>query len=103
MLEHDAYLVLAAFDEPHFVPRIRALAQNTQAGGSGSLAMHGDTAPELLFLFLCETAVHLDQISLRDVAGGRSEPIRELAVIGQQEEPFTGVIEASDRVHTLSQ
>ena len=60
-------------------------------------AMHGDAFAELLFLRLGQRAVHLHHVSFGDVVGGRGEAMRELAVVGQQQQSLAVIIQPAHR------
>jgi hypothetical protein len=102
MFEHDADLVLPAFSDLHFVPRIRAVLDALQLRRRRPPAMHGDTLAKLLLLRLCQPAGHLHYICLGDVVGGRGQAMRELAVVGQQQQSFAVIIQAAHRKHAFA-
>ena len=97
MFEHHADLILAAFLEFHFVPRIVARLDQLDQRGRGLLAADRDAGCELCELFFGEVAVDLHHVGLLDVAGGGSDAMRELAVIGEQQQAFAGVVETANR------
>src|SRR5579875_1928860 len=82
VFKHDADLILAAFDEAHFVPRVNAFADELEAGGGRAASVHRDAVAEFLLLVGREGAVGFDEISFSDVTGGGHQLVGEVAVIG---------------------
>jgi len=68
MLEHDADLLVAAFDELHFVPGVIAAADQPYGRGRGALAAERDAGAKLLFFFGGQHAFDLHEVSLQHVA-----------------------------------
>lgn len=95
MLEHDPDLVLPPFDESYFVPRVLTLADEFQSRRRGFAAVHRDSTPKLLFLVGQQRSVCFCEIGLGYVTRGRHHLVREVAVVGKQQQSFAGVVEAS--------
>ena len=94
VLEHDADLLVASFDEPHFVPGIVAAARADAARRARcGVPLERNAGAELLFLFGCELAFRFDQVSLRHVAARGGDGVGELTVVGKQNETFAVIIE----------
>src|SRR6185295_9559454 len=67
VLEHHPDLILTAFDQADFVPGIFFPPDQFQSRGRRHSALHGNTAPKLLFLCGGKQTRHLHQVVLRDV------------------------------------
>ena len=83
MLEHHADLVLAAFGEADLIPGILAGLDEFDVRGGGAAAVERDAVGERRNLFVGQIAVHFYDIRFDNVAGGRGDTVRELAVIGE--------------------
>lgn len=69
VLEHDADLVLTAFNEAHLVPGVIAFFDELETGGCSFAAVHGNAVAESFLFFVSEGTFDFHQISLSDVAG----------------------------------
>ncbi len=101
--KHAPNLAIAAFDQRDLIPRIRGLLHNANRSrpSSHALAVIGsnrNTGAQFGDRRFCRRAGNFYQISFRDVRRRFHEPVRELAVIGQQQQAFTGVVESADRI-----
>ena len=108
-LEHLAQLAIAALDEDHFVPGVVTFTHLANAGRCGpnflalfrTAAVDRDAlaqAVERLFGWL---AGNFDEIGLFDARRSLGELIGELAVVGDHEQAFAQVVEATDGVKAL--
>ena len=84
MLEHDTNLVLAAFHQPDFVPRVVGLLDELDLGRRRAASAQRDARPERFHLLVAEEAVRLDDVDLFHVTGRRRNAVGKLAVGGQQ-------------------
>ncbi len=103
-LSHTANLLVSAlFDgelEPGFVPFV---AQEVRFGGKRGAIFERDAVAPSIEVLLLHDAAHLDHVGLRDGALRVQEAVRELAVVGREQRPRGGEVEASDRKKTGSQ
>jgi len=96
MLEHHADLVLAPLGEADLIPGILAGLDELDVRGGGAAAVQRDAVGERRDLFVREVAVHFYDIRFDNVAGGRGDSVSELAIIGEDEQAFAGIIEPTD-------
>jgi hypothetical protein len=96
VFEHHSDLVLAAFGEADFIPRILAGLDEFDVGGRGAAAMQRDAGLKRFHLFIGEGPGNFHYIRFDDVGGGRCDAMGELAIIGEQQQAFAGIVEAAD-------
>ena len=108
-LEHFAQLAVAALDENHFIPGIVALADLADAGRRGANlfraglpALNGDARAQQVEFGFAGNPGHFHQIGFFHAGGGAGQAVGQLAVIGHQQQAFTHVVQAADRVEPLA-
>src|SRR5438309_792650 len=99
VLEHDADLLIASFNQLHFIPGIIAAPDHLQTRRRGALSAQRYTGAKLLFLLRSQRAFNLYEVSLRDAALCRRDGIGELAVVSQKDQAFTVIIKPPHRIH----
>jgi len=102
-LEHAADLAIAAFDESDFVPGIggvfveldfRRRSFDTAAVVEGN----GDTVAKALDRLLVGAATDFDEIGFGDVRAGFGQFLCEVAIVGEKQESFAGVVETPNGI-----
>src|SRR5690242_799977 len=84
--EHIPDLAVAAFDEPHLIPRILGAPRQLEARRGSAPAAQRHSLAELLFLVARKHAVYFNQVNFRYMTSGGGEDIRKFAVIGHQQQ-----------------
>src|SRR6266571_1056344 len=104
LLEHMPDLAIASFDQCDFVPGIICFADHTNFGGSRFHPPTGFgwdekalTEPGEFFLRRCSSYFY--KISLWDMRSRLHQAMSKIAVISEEEETLTRVIEAPHGVH----
>jgi hypothetical protein len=110
LLEHLTQLAVAAFNEDDFVPGVVALANLANLGGRSlhpagtrSAALDSHARTEAVQLFVAWFTAHLYEVSLFHSGCGAREFVGEVAVVGDEQEAFAQVVQASDGVEPLAQ
>jgi hypothetical protein len=89
-LDHPLDLMLTALMNGDLEPGIAfRLADLRHFRRCGKPVLQFDAPFEGLDLGIVEHAFHLDQISFRNMVAWMEQRLREIAMIGQQHEPFT--------------
>ena len=98
MLEHPADLAVLAFPEAHLDPAVAAGAA-LQIGVDRAVAdaVDLDAVDQLLELLLADLAEDAGAVGALDAGGGQLELALELAVGGEQQQPFGVQVEPADR------
>ena len=110
LLEHLAQLAVAAFNEDDFVPGVVALADFANLGGRSLhpararlAALDSHARTEAVELFFGWFAAHLYEVGLLHACCGTGELVGEIAVVGDEQEAFAQVVQASDGVEPFAQ
>jgi hypothetical protein len=110
LLEHLAQLAVAAFNEDDFVPGVVALANLANLSGRSLhpararlAALDSHARTEAVQLFLAWLTAHFDEVSFFHSCCSTRELVGEVAVVGDKQEAFAQVVQASDGVEPLAQ
>jgi hypothetical protein len=103
LFEHASNLAILAFDQSDFVPGIAGLTNQIHASRRGlhsSPVFRADkqTRAQFAKAVFFGLAGHFHHVSFRDVRCSLHQEIGELAVVGEQEQAFAGVIESTDGI-----
>src|SRR5262245_24835015 len=102
VVEHLSDLLIAAFVERDFIPRVRlALFHQPYHSWRGSFAINRHAAFERPDLMLARLSLHLDFINLRRPLRAGDE-VSEIAVVGEQQQPFGVEIQPPDRMYFVA-
>src|SRR3990170_7493678 len=101
--KHSPDLILAALAQHHFVPRMARLfaplrRQRADPRGKRLAAIKRYSVAKRLQLFCRGRAGYLHPVGLWDAARSRQDVVGKLAVVGNQQQTFAGVIEPPDRI-----
>ena len=75
--------------------RLAPGSQSTDALGPGLALGEVDAVQKLLDIFAAGTPRHLDHVGLFDPVAGMSQALGQFAVVGEQQQPFAGLIESA--------
>ena len=97
---HAADLLVSPLVDRHLEPRLARFVTNHPHLRGGSLAIvELDAVHPALDVLLLHLAGDLDDVRLRNLAARVQEPLREVAVVGHQQDAAGVEVEASDGVH----
>ena len=101
-VEHAAYLLVSPLPEHDLEPGVRLrLVQLLDFSRGGVRAIvEPDSAPQARDLFLRRHALDLHLVDLPHVVARRRDVVRQLAVVGQNEQPFGVEVESAHGVQT---
>jgi hypothetical protein len=121
LLEHFAEFAIPSFDEDHLVPRIvdgaRGAALAARFAGPERLDLCGrglngaggrcafgdcDALTKAVESFFCGLAADFDEVGFFYARGSASELVGQFAIVGDEEKAFAEVVEAADRIKTLT-
>lgn len=111
LFKHAANLAILALRERDFIPGIVGLAHQTYLRRSSAhraqgfrtrLAADANSLAQLLNVIFLRQPSDFYQICLGDVRSGLGQEVGQLAVIGHEQQAFTGVIKASDGIDTFT-
>ena len=102
-MEHAANLAVAALDERDCVPGVGSVLVELDFGRrsfDAAIVVEGDVdaVAETLEGCFVGASADFDEISFGDVRGGLGELLGEGAIVGEEEKPLAGVVEAADGI-----
>jgi hypothetical protein len=107
LFKHASNLAILSFNQGDFVPGIVGFANQIDFGGRGFDSPAGVRANEKACAQFVQPlgawlAGYLYHVGLMHVGRCLHQMIGKVAVVGQQEQTFTGVVEAADRIDSCS-
>lgn len=101
-------LAVAALDQSNFVPRIGRIFEQADLSGRELhaptvLKGDGDAVAKPLERLVAGLAANFDVVGLGNMVSGFGELLGQVAVVGEEQEAFAGVVEATDGVDALGQ
>ena len=111
LFKHAADLAILALRQGDFIPRIVRLAHQTHLRGRrayrsqafrSGLAANADSLTQLLNVIFLRQPCHLHQICFGNVRSGLGEEVGQLTVVRHEQQAFTGIIKAADRIYALA-
>ena len=110
-LKHAPDLAVLALSKRYFIPGIVSLANQANlrrrsAYGAevlcSQLAANADSLTQLFNILFLRQPANLHQISFWNMGSGLGEKVGQFAVIGHEQQAFTGVIKTADRINALA-
>src|SRR5579884_371338 len=100
--KHTANLAVSAFGKSDFIPGIGGFANDADSGGRrpnapAFVGFDGHAFAEFVDPFGGWIARDFDNIGFGNVAGGFHQRMREITIVGEQEQPLAGIVEAAHR------
>jgi hypothetical protein len=100
--EHAANFAILAFIQDDAEPSAALLLlESFDALGTNSALSEIDAGQQAAAVFGSRVAVNLDEVGLFDAEAWVHEAMSEVAIVGEQEKPFAGLIEPADGVDAL--
>src|SRR5215469_1107113 len=110
--KHAANLPVSALDQRYFIPRIRRVFNEADLCGRGVDRLRvsstsllswrwpkANATAQLAQVFFIGPAADLHQVSLGHVRCSASELVGQFTIIGEQEQAFTGIVQAAHRIN----
>jgi hypothetical protein len=100
-LKHAPNLMVTAFDEGNFKPRLFILPQSTDLARLRAAAIQHDTGLELRNSIRVRSAFQLNLITSGNRGRARHQEVRQFSVIGQDHKPGGVKVQPSHRIDAL--
>src|SRR6185369_13456894 len=99
-LKHASHLLVASLVQQHFVPCVGlSLVQlHDLCGGGARAVFERDAAAQSFDATLRRHTLNFDFVNFLDAITRRSYVVREVAVVGEQQQSFGVEVETSDRM-----
>ncbi len=111
LFKHAAYLAVLTLRKRDLIPGIVGLAHQTHLCWSGPhrahvfrarLAADADSLTQLFNVIFLRQSRDLHQICLGHVRSGAGKKVRQLAVIGHEQQALAGIVKAADGIYALA-